>query len=83
MGSITVSMEDIAQDVELKQWELNNQSRSEPVKYALGDEGYGPEFCANDDCGAEMPAARRAHGFRICVGCKSIEEGRSKHLRRY
>lgn len=67
-----MSMCDAAQDIELKQWELNNASRPAPVKYAPGDEGYGPSTCVR--CDEDMPAARRAHGFTICVSCKEIEE---------
>lgn len=74
-----MSMEDIAQEVELKQWELNNASRQAPVKYAPGDAGYGPAEC--DECGSDMPAARRAHGFTICVACKTSQELQQKHRR--
>lgn len=75
-----MSMEDYAQKIELAEWERNNASRQPPVKYAPEDEGYGPEHC--DECGEEMPAARRAHGFRICVHCKAKHELQQKHLRR-
>lgn len=75
-----MSMEDDAQVLELMLWERTNASRPEPVKYAPGDAGYGPEDC--DECGAEMPQARRAHGFTICVSCKTKHEAREKHLRR-
>ena len=40
-------------------------------KYALGEPGYGPEFC---DCGEEMPTARREYGFDLCVPCKELTE---------
>lgn len=71
-----MSQEDRAQEQELMQWELNNRSRPEPVRYSPGDAGYGPEDC--DGCGAEMPTVRREHGFTICVGCKSAQESRAK-----
>ncbi len=74
-----MSIEDYAQEQELMRWELNNRSRPEPLSYAPGDAGYGPEQC--DDCDAEMPAVRRAHGFRICVACKSEQEAIAKHFR--
>jgi RNA polymerase-binding transcription factor DksA len=75
-----MSEEDKAQEVELKQWEHNNRSRQEPKKYAPTDEGYGPEEC--DDCGSSMPTARREHGFKICVSCKTIEEKQAAKFRR-
>lgn len=75
-----MSMEDYAQEIELAAWARNNASRPDPVKYAPGDAGYGPEDC--DECGATMPAARRAHGFTICVECRTKQEVREKHLRR-
>lgn len=42
-------------------------------KYDPKDEGYGPEEC---ECGAEMPEARRAYGFKLCVPCKEFTERR-------
>lgn len=71
-----MSEEDRAQEVELRQWERNNASRPAPVKYAPGEDGYGPEEC--DECGAKMPTARRVYGFELCVECKTIEEQRSR-----
>lgn len=61
------------------QWERNNRSRPAPVRYAPGDAGYGPEDC--EGCGAEMPAARREHGFTICVACKTVQEDRERNFR--
>ena len=69
-----MSLEDQTQAVELLEWERNNRSRPAPVKYAPGEPGYGPEFCVVDSCGDDMPDARRAHGFRICVACKTLQE---------
>lgn len=34
--------------------------------------GRGPEFC--EECGNDMPDARRDHGFVLCVECKSAGE---------
>ncbi|MBB3017735.1 RNA polymerase-binding transcription factor DksA [Microvirga lupini] len=67
-----MSAEDRAQEIELQEWERNNKSRPAPVKYQPGDAGYGPAECVN--CDAEMPAARRGHGFDVCVACKTEAE---------
>lgn len=75
-------MEDIAQQVELKQWELNNQSRPEVKRFAPNERGYGPEFCVNEECEAEMPVARREWGFRVCVTCQAADEAAARHFRR-
>ena len=74
-----MSQEDRAQEQELMQWERNNRSRPAPVRYTPADAGYGPEEC--DGCGAEMPAARREHGFTICVTCKTAQEARQRNFR--
>lgn len=74
-----MSQEDKAQEQELIQWERNNRSRPAPVRYAPGDAGYGPEFC--EYCDADMPVARREHGFTICVDCKSKLEARERNFR--
>ena len=34
----------------------------------------GPAQC--DECDNPMPDARRAHGFRICVECRRVQEAR-------
>ncbi len=75
-----MAMKDVAQAIELQQWELNNASRPAPLKYAPDDEGYGPEEC--EECGAAMPVQRREHGFTICVGCKSAQEEAARKRRR-
>lgn len=72
-----MSIEDYAQEQELMRWELNNRARPEPVKYLPGEAGYGPETCV--ECDEDMPAARRAHGFEICVVCKSKLEAIGRH----
>lgn len=70
-----MAQEDVAQDLELRQWELNNlNSHKGPTRFEPGDYDYGPEFC--DQCGDEMPVQRREWGFRICVSCKSATEPR-------
>lgn len=73
-----MSAEDLAQDVELKQWELNNVYRKQMKEFATGDKGYGPEFCEEDDCGAEMPTRRRELGCKLCTDCQSVQERRDK-----
>lgn len=70
-----MSAEDIAQEIELRQWEFNNRSRGQ-VKYSVGEAGYGPEDC--DECGNEMPTVRREYGFRLCVGCQSLRENAAR-----
>jgi RNA polymerase-binding transcription factor DksA len=77
-----MSPEDIAQAVELRQWEANNSSRPAVIRYTPADEGYGPEFCATDECEAPLPAARREWGFTICIACKERAELKDKHFRR-
>lgn len=73
-----MSQEDKAQEQELMQWE-RNQSRPAPVRYAPGDAGYGPAEC--EYCDADMPAARREHGFTVCVDCKTKLEARERNSR--
>ncbi len=73
-----MSLEDAAQDHEAKIWALNNRPR-EVVSYGPGDKGYGPEFCV--ECGADMPPQRRAHGFTVCVPCKSASEASNRWRR--
>lgn len=41
-------------------------------KFTKDEAGYGPEDC--DECGAEMPEARREYGFILCVPCKEFTE---------
>lgn len=76
-----MSMEDVAQRVELEQWERNNRSRPEVKRYQPGEPGYGPAECANEDCENELPAKRREWGFKNCVECQSEEEDRARHFR--
>lgn len=72
-----MAFEDTAQDVELKQWELNNLAHSRgPIRFSPGEPGYGPDEC--EECGAKMPAERRAWGFDLCVDCKSAQEKRGR-----
>lgn len=73
-----MSLEDKAQEIELKQWELNNKPRPAPLRYSPGDAGYGPEFC--DECGSDIPRERREHGYSVCVDCKSKQEAKNKHI---
>lgn len=73
--------EDIAQEVELRQWELNNRSRDTKIRFAPGEPGYGPEFCSNSLCTADMPVKRREWGFFLCVDCQERIEQRQRHMR--
>lgn len=61
-----MSIEDRAQEIELAQWERNNQPR-ERLIFNPDDEGYGPEQCVN--CDDDMHEVRRAYGFKVCVVC--------------
>lgn len=68
-----MSFEDIAQDIELRQWERNNLGREDkPTKFKPDEPGYGPAEC--EECGDQMPAERRAWGYTLCVSCKEITE---------
>lgn len=62
------------QDPELREWEHNNRSRQAQVKFSPTDAGYGPQTCAIDICGREMPVQRREWGFKLCVECQSALE---------
>ena len=75
-----MSDEDRAQEIELREWERNNQTRPAPVKYGPGDIGYGPAECVS--CDDSMPVARREHGFDLCVACKTAAEKAGQHYAR-
>lgn len=70
------SFEDEAQKRDLAVWESINTPKTGPVKYQPGEAGYGPEFCSNAVCGKEMPAQRRAWGYKVCVSCQELREKR-------
>lgn len=74
-----MSAEDIAQEVELRAWELNNVYRRQLTEFKPGDKGYGPEDC--DTCGAVMPTRRREMGCKLCVDCQSVKERHDKMRR--
>lgn len=76
-----MNQEDLAQAEELIQWSRLNAPRPVRPVYKPGDEGYGPEYCKNDECEADMPENRRADGQTLCTTCKSMVEVRAK--RRY
>ena len=71
-----MALEDLAQDIELRQWELNNLNRQPLPHYEPGDPGYGPEEC--EECGAEMHPVRRAMGAVLCVDCKTRHDRRGR-----
>lgn len=73
--------EDRAQEVELREWERNNDRQVKQVKFQPDQRGYGPEFCENDHCGVEMPEQRRAWGFHVCYDCQTLVEKRQARLR--
>lgn len=69
--------EDRAQEEEVFRWELMNRPRPAATTYKPGEEGYGPELCANEECEAEMPALRREMGKRFCTECQALFERRA------
>lgn len=71
-----MGIEDIAQEVELKDWEQNNLNRPEMRRHKPGEDGYGPAEC---ECGNTMPPARREHGFRLCVACAEAAEQKTNN----
>ena len=77
-----MSAEDVAQQIELQEWERNNRSRPEVKRYAAGEPGYGPELCVEEECEAVMPTPRREWGFTVCVECQAGTEKRGAQFRR-
>lgn len=73
-----MSQEDRAQDEEVFLWSLINASRQAPAEFKPGDKGYGPEFCANEDCGEPLPALRRQMGKTLCTECQGLHERRTR-----
>lgn len=75
-----MSQEDRAQSEEAVQWELLNRPRPPAPEFTPGEAGYGPEFCANEDCGEPMPELRRRAGRHFCTDCQSsFERSRARH----
>jgi len=68
-----MNLEDRAQEHEAQIWAMINRPR-EVVSYKPDDAGYGPKECV--ECGAKMPAERRAHGFKKCTPCAAAAERR-------
>jgi RNA polymerase-binding transcription factor DksA len=69
-----MSQEDRAQQEEAFLWELANRPRAAAKEFKPGEEGYGPEFCSNDDCGEPMPSLRRQMGKILCTECQGLKE---------
>lgn len=67
-----MSAEDIAQEVELRDWERNNTKRHAPVVYQPEDAGYGAAECK--ECGEEVHPVRRGYGFNTCIECATLAE---------
>ena len=70
-----MSIEDQAQEHELKMWEQAQRVRSVPT-FPPDHPLYGPEEC--DGCGANMPELRRRHGWRLCTSCQSDAEASTR-----
>jgi hypothetical protein len=75
-----MSMEDIAQAVELAEWSRVNAPRSILPTLTKDDPRYGPEFCKEEDCGDVMPVSRRELGRQRCTAC---EQRREDKIKRY
>lgn len=75
-----MSFEDLAQVVEAQEWERNNAPRAPRALYEPDDDGYGPEFCAVEECGADMPPLRRAMGKHLCTECAALAEKRRRQF---
>lgn len=73
-----MSIEDIAQEAEIKQWERINVGRPTQQIYAPLDTGYGPEECQNEECGDDMPVLRRELGRTLCTACQQRAEDTKK-----
>lgn len=73
-----MSQEDIAQDLELRQWEINNSRHAQP-QYAPNDPKYGPAVC--EECEDDMPAIRRSLGKHLCTSCQDIQDRKNKLFR--
>ena len=72
-----MSIEDQAQDLELKIWEANNMASRAPASYAPDDPEYGPDAC--EECGEPMHPVRRSYGYCLCVSCQqALEQSRRR-----
>lgn len=74
-----MSIEDLAQEVELRDWEQRNNFVSTKRTFEPGERGYGPAQCV--ECEDDMPPQRRAMGSTLCTACKTLEE-KQQALRR-
>jgi len=74
-----MSIEDVAQDVELAQWERVNQFRNTMPTWKPTDSEYGPSTCQAEECGDQMPEFRRALGRHLCTSCQQLLEDRKRH----
>lgn len=75
-----MSFEDRAQEVELQDWERNNNRQFERHTYQPGEPGYGPAECV--ECGDDMPVQRRTMGATLCTACKTQQEQQDARYRR-
>lgn len=65
------------EQVAKQEFEAANNRPYGQFKYRPEEPGYGPEFC--EECGVDMPIARREYGFVLCVKCRELEERKSAH----
>lgn len=75
-----MSIEDRAQELEIREWERNNRVRPNRT-FAIGDPGYGQAAC--QDCEAPMPEQRRADGRSRCTPCQTAIEQRIERRARW
>jgi RNA polymerase-binding transcription factor DksA len=75
-----MSIEDRAQELEIREWERNNRVRPHRT-YAAGEAGYGQADC--QECGAPMPEQRRIDGRSCCTPCQTAIEQRVERRARW
>lgn len=71
-----MSEADRAQELEAKDWEINNRPRPQRPVFTPRDRGYGPAQCI--ECTDEMPELRRSMGCDMCTDCTSALERKQK-----
>jgi len=69
-----MSIEDRAQEQEAQLWLANQTRERAPRLLEPSEVGYGPIDCVQ--CGAEVTAFRRQHGWMRCTACQSKAERR-------
>lgn len=77
---------DLAQDLELADYERNNQRGvNAKIKFTPDEVGYGQEACQSEesgDCTGTVETARRELGYHICSHCANHRYELESHYRR-